>query len=240
MLALLKKIHIQIFLDENMCNQCEIDWNMQGFQEWVHVWNEQFRHESHSVEVIDKIYSIEQQEKKTSRRDFLRIVPKKTTKQVASFMFDSFEKTTIRKKIPHSPKRDILKAFIEKYGEQNIHAKISEQIHVYDICTDEYCSLCGKCSVLCPTGALYEQMGSTEKTLFFDPIKCIGCSVCTRYCKHLYMKKANVIRLECCKTKMLTSKNQSACPRCGELKNADEPFCGDCHIQEKRKTLTLG
>ncbi len=45
---------------------------------------------------------------------------------------------------------------------------------------DEKCIMCGACTGICPTGALYLQRPKME--VCFDPDKCIVCKLCVRIC----------------------------------------------------------
>jgi ferredoxin len=44
------------------------------------------------------------------------------------------------------------------------------------------CTLCGACSIACPTGALTHDERTTETVIAHDPRACIGCDRCTTVC----------------------------------------------------------
>ncbi|MCQ2560277.1 MAG: 4Fe-4S binding protein, partial [Clostridia bacterium] len=45
---------------------------------------------------------------------------------------------------------------------------------------DDKCIMCGACTGICPTGALYLRRPKME--VCFDPDKCIVCKLCVRTC----------------------------------------------------------
>lgn len=45
---------------------------------------------------------------------------------------------------------------------------------------EEKCIHCGACVTICPTGALYTDMGTMK--IIFDNTKCIACELCVKAC----------------------------------------------------------
>ena len=45
---------------------------------------------------------------------------------------------------------------------------------------EEKCVMCGVCTGICPTGALYMERPSME--VFFDGDQCVFCQLCTKVC----------------------------------------------------------
>lgn len=48
---------------------------------------------------------------------------------------------------------------------------------------DERCTLCRRCSAICPTGALTFRRSEAGDQVVFSPTRCSGCGLCQSFCK---------------------------------------------------------
>ncbi|MFX0560150.1 4Fe-4S dicluster domain-containing protein [Tepidibacillus infernus] len=239
MMATLKKISVQLYWDEKVCKDCHVKWDSQVLMNWIETWNQQFQEQpKFQAQIIHEKSQKKSNYKSISRRDFLMVTKKQVKQQVGSFIFDSFKETSTKEKIPFQQKREVLRQFIQKItpDDKQVDIKLLEQLNIVYITAENSCTLCQRCSMICPTKALQIEKNTYQKSLLFNPIKCINCGICTTRCQHLKQQthtKISYSDLEQIHT--LITKKQDTCPSCGELKNEDQECCEDCHLVRKSR-----
>lgn len=83
----------------------------------------------------------------------------------------------------HSPKKDHLRALLERNGKTNPAVKYGPELPGGRLRIDVgKCSGCGICSHLCPTGAISLDDRGTQKLFYFVGSSCTNCSLCKESC----------------------------------------------------------
>ena len=241
MIAVIKRIPVQIFYQNKICDSCDLSFDQQYLIKWVNKWNSLFTDNDKAIIINDSNLK-KSKLKGISRREFFTSGKSKVKKQVGSFIYDSFKKDTVKDKIQLSDKRQYLKQFIklDRYYGTIIDREIAKQLKLININVSEECTVCGRCSVICPTGALITKKEENNKVLYFEPIKCIDCDVCIKQCGYLSKSHLSDITFkEVNKARQLASVQLDSCPKCGKDKNVQDDFCEECFIKiNKQRELT--
>ncbi|MGC5328976.1 4Fe-4S binding protein [Brevibacillus sp. SYSU BS000544] len=238
MVAALKQTTLQILLDPTECEKCDYHWDQAELLRWIEAWNSSWNGR-YPIEIVDHKKNVKSRSKKISRRDLLSFTKEKVTYEVGSFVFNSFETHAVKDKIPMTLRRKYLQLFINKereIGESLIHKNVISKLSVCDIRVKDECTVCDKCSKLCPTGALTVRDVEHVKSLGFERIKCIDCGICNEICVHITRNEIDPESNQCWNQSVSLKEHRiDSCPCCGNEKSEYEHLCEECKLKKHRQ-----
>lgn len=240
MIAIVKKLPVQIYWDPKVCKACNINWDQASLLDLINTWNDE-TNDQEKITIIDDPKYKRSNLVKISRREFFSTSTRKMKQNVGQFMFASFKENNIKNKIANNEKRKYLNQFIKstEYMDKKITSDIARELSLSIIAVTEQCTLCDKCSTLCPTGALStktEKIDDNHKRLFFNPILCIDCKICLKYCDYLYEADvSNLTYKELDNIIELAKVDLTPCLKCGDLKNEKLSLCEECRLETEKK-----
>lgn len=173
--------------------------------------------------------------RKYSRRDFFRLLKKKSFKaaeRTSSNVIDHLE----GRKFKFDAADEILKAAAMLSLEKvNIKTRIFTSFNV-----DETCSYCGMCTAICPVDAWKKHEYEGGSALMHSAIACKNCGMCVGSCPNKAIAKANCITTAALKNKYEIKRKfeTGICINCGgEFTRAksDNVICEICMRKAKRK-----
>ena len=237
MIAAQNNAPIQVYIDTESCLTCNISFEQSELIDLIKSWND-LTNEEYKVNIIYHKKLKKTQYKKFSRRDFFSISKNKTKQQLREFLHDPVKEITLNDKVKIGERRRYLKKTVkqEDYNNKLIKPEMAKKMNLGFIDVDQECTLCGRCAVLCPTGALQTEKQDEDQILLFDASICIDCNICTSNCK--YIKKIEPDHITCGKLDdkiELKSMKFNMCLKCGGLKNIEEDLCEDCKRKDLKK-----
>lgn len=240
MIPMLKGTPFQIFYDEGKCKKCKeygkmasrINENL----EWIKDWNESLD-KPFVIAIEHNAAKKKGRPKGMSRRELFTLGKSRVRNEVAFLLSDSFAEQSLRNKISLPLRRQYFRLFARQKSVENlpVPGKLRHKIAIPKKTVSSECSLCNRCAVLCPTGALQQQVSDEVKSLTFTPASCIQCCICLANCIHLSKGEGEQARLgELGQPVMLHQARQVPCPRCEEPMNENRSICEDCQLREER------
>lgn len=238
--AFLRHIPVQIYWRPEHCESCNFSFNQEKLCDWVAQWNA-FSGNRFQLEIIHRPELKKNKLKNFSRRDFFAFSKKQLTEQVRSLLSDSDSSSEIslQNKVPLSQKRVYLKNLLRKNHElqtQNLPPSLARLLRLCTIKVKGDCNFCDRCTALCPTGALRIASAESSLQLFFEPVKCIDCGICTAVCYHLEREELQTFE-QWDRISLLKESKLLPCPSCGELMPADAALCQKCQVQQEQEKL---
>ncbi|PYZ92366.1 hypothetical protein CR194_16170 [Salipaludibacillus keqinensis] len=231
----------EVFCDGDICKTCEMKWDPLEGLVWLKDWNEQLKGERRITVSSDENMKIGK--KRTyNRRELFKMTSEETKSQIGDFVLGSYEEiASFKDKINHTQKRKYLLGFLranEQYLNQGDLGVLPQKLQATKIEVDNKCTICQKCSSICPTGALKVVEGEEAASLQFYTDQCIDCDICEAACKHVYKKPVRRLS-DLLESHVLQIINQDTCPKCGFKKNVNHPSCEDCEVKEEKKRSLL-
>jgi ferredoxin len=234
-MALLRNIPVQVYFNPNKCQKCEMHWNQESTLSWINAWNQTFTKEK-QVRIVNEL-SLKNNKTKSimCRRNFFSFTKDETKKLVKYLVSDSFTETNIKDKVTLSHGRQYLNKFIKQinYEHLKLSSDLIHQLQLHQITIKAGCSFCGKCTSICPTGALGLESVEESMAINFTQIRCINCGICSESCTSIEKTlmcgefngnwdKARVIN----KTDIIT------CPEC-KMENipTEMKICTNCNLK---------
>ncbi|WP_227761745.1 4Fe-4S dicluster domain-containing protein [Zhaonella formicivorans] len=238
--AFLRNIPVQIYWQPECCQSCNFSFHQEKLRGWVAQWN-CFSGNRFQVEIIHRPELKKNKPRDFSRRDFFAFTKKQLTVKVRSLLSDSDSSSEIslQNKVPLSPKRVYLKNLLQKNPElraQNLSPQLARLLRLCTINVKEDCNFCDRCTALCPTGALRIAAAESSLQLFFEPVKCIDCGICTAVCPHLEREELQTLEQWDC-TSLLKESKLLPCPACGEPVPEGAALCQKCQAQQEQEKL---
>ncbi len=77
------------------------------------------------------------------------------------------------------------------------------------------CTLCGSCTLVCPTGALRLDEGPLTSSLEFNPTRCIGCGHCQTACPEEALTVSHGLRIQDLAVRPMKTDTITRCRNCG-------------------------
>lgn len=231
----------EIFCDSEVCNTCEVNWDPFTGLKWLEEWNQQSVVKN-SVPIINQIDQKTGGTRTYNRRELFTMSSNQTKGQIADLFLDSFQKiSSLKEKISQTEKRKYLLAFLEKNREFPLIDKngvLSAKLHVTKIQVTADCTVCQKCSSICPTGALKVTNNENTASLNFYTDQCVDCDICKQVCEYIEKTPINDLT-EILENHILQEKSQDECPTCGDKKNVQDKLCEECELKVKKKNSLL-
>lgn len=133
-------------------------------------------------------------EGKTPRREFLKMVAREITAGFLSLAADAsnkYERLAPGKKSAGSrqlptrvpTKRRLLNHFVGKLGKPRQEKVPADKLPFRQVTIGHSCTMCGWCSLFCPTQALLQEETGEVTTLSFDTSRCVRCDLCIGVCQ---------------------------------------------------------
>ncbi|WP_416148888.1 hypothetical protein ACM26V_21885 [Salipaludibacillus sp. HK11] len=231
----------EVFCDSIICATCDFKWNPDIGLEWLEDWNNQSVVKN-EVPIINRIEEKHGKKRTYNRRELFKMSSNEAKGQIADLFLDSFQEvTSLKEKIGQTEKRKYLMAYLQK-NRDHIHLDrntfLSDKLHVAKLQVSDECSLCQKCSSICPTGALKVVEAKDTALLQFYTDLCINCDVCEQVCACIDKRPVNRLA-DILENHVLKVVDQDECPRCRDKKNTGEKLCEDCDVKETRKRSLL-
>ncbi|WP_280770210.1 NADH-quinone oxidoreductase subunit I [Salipaludibacillus daqingensis] len=231
----------EVFCDSQVCKTCEVNWSPNTGLKWLEDWNRQ------SI-LKDKVPVINQLEQKTgrtrtyNRRELFKMSSNETKGQIADLFLDSYkEVSNLKEKIGQTEKRKYLMTYLQK-NKESLHLDKSEllstKLQVAKLKVSKECTVCQKCSSICPTGALQVVEAENTSSLQFYTEQCVDCDICEKVCDFIEKKPIKHLA-EILENHTLQIVEQDKCPTCGDKKNVKNNLCEDCEIKESRRRSLL-
>ena len=186
-----------LYTDQTICDKCPHQWYAPGLEMQL----SPFGLPTDKLILADK-HTIAQHlpaQLAPSRRNFLRQIfhdtktasQKKIVHSAQELLTDVAPST---KEAPLIPKRRL--ALRTLYREQLPEAIKHNELPYRRLSVD-YCTFCGACANLCPTGALaLRTTESEQKQLLFQPALCTQCQLCQDICLHKKMYWQDALTVE--------------------------------------------
>ena len=180
-----------LYADKSICDQCPQHWYAPGLPQQLSVFGlplDNFMLITDPKDLAEKLPV----QKEPSRRAFFRQLFHETKTSSQKTIVQSAENlladlptdvtlgdTPAVLPILRAPLRSL-------YAEQTLTAESAEQELPYRLPSIDYCTFCGACTSLCPTGALslHTTQDDSSKQLLFSPLLCTQCQLCQDICLH--------------------------------------------------------
>ncbi|QOY38364.1 4Fe-4S dicluster domain-containing protein [Anaerobacillus isosaccharinicus] len=237
LIALMQKKSVQIFSEPAICQKCTLNYNVEKSISWL----QEIDYIAYGdVHIINDSYEKSGKKRPITRRELFSLSKTKAKDEVGSLLLDSFDlKLTVKNKIPLPERRKYLAEFIiREKGERYLSIHLAEGLNLTRVKVDEECDLCGRCTQLCPTGALNLSDENDHLTLTYQAIQCINCEICSNNCSYIERSTETCLCRSVISPRKIKSSSVKSCPRCnGDIPNHLE-LCKDCFdIQKKQNEL---
>lgn len=235
MLAYLKEIPVQIYWDPQTCNYCGCAFSQEKLKDWIHDWN-LFIGQSAQIEIIASSELKRGKNKTISRRDFFTLSGNQFKKQIGYYLDASFEETPLRGKVPVPQSRLYLQKFLQRaeVHSRPLAGRLAQLLRLCTLTVQESCSLCGKCTVLCPTGALRIEQQEEQRQLVFEALRCLDCGICRGTCQSL-ARSALKASGKWMQPAVLKRGQRAICPACGGQMYGEQKLCPECRLKKERE-----
>ncbi len=184
LLTLVLLTDCRVEVDTSKCLQCANSPVYQKFTRQLESISKRFSQKStKQFSIISSQSPTNQSTPKTDRRSYLHHI--KTT--AVSLTKESFSPEKKQEKETKStsrisPGRNLLLQHLL----QNVPSTVKRQLgreFCYKLVVQDHCTLCPLCKGICPTGAIGIIKKKNTKQLVFRYKKCIGCGLCSNFCK---------------------------------------------------------
>ncbi len=179
-----------LYADEHICSQCANHWYAPGLSLQLAAFGLPLDHLA-LVSCTEELAEQRPVQQEPSRRSFFKqlfhdtiatsqkSIVQTTENLLADFPADlTLDDTPAVLPIRRAPLRSL-------YAQHPPTPAISEQELPYRLLNVDYCTFCGACTNLCPTGALTLHTTEDEsKHLLFQPLLCTQCQLCQDICMH--------------------------------------------------------
>lgn len=238
LISLLHHSNVQIFYEPSKCKSCSLNNQIDKYVSWL---QELDYISCGEVQFINDFYEKKSRKKDLSRRELFSFTKGKTKDEVGTLLMDSFDhRITVKNKLPIPERRKYLAEFIKKEAkEKYLSVPFSKGLQLTKITVKEDCDLCGRCTLLCPTGALSIVEKEDFLSLSYTAIKCINCEFCSNSCSYINRTINTTLCKGLLKPKVIKKETFTQCRKCGDKITVEAYICRDCIDQENKRNETL-
>lgn len=170
LIAFIHNKHVQIYFESSICKSCNLGWCMKNsikyLRELNYITNGHVEIIHHEVEKVRR--------KKFSFRDFFLQLE------------DNWLNSTQFEMPESRNKRSYLIEYLNKEGKDHyLSLRLAKALRLTRLKVSENCILCGDCVDNCPVNALGIVFNDRKTMLVYQPIKCISCGICEKYCSNI-------------------------------------------------------
>lgn len=238
LIALMHDSTVQVFYEPSICKACKYN----SFLEEAIASLKEVDYISHGeVQFIHDISEKIGKRKGLTRRELFSVTSTKAKQEVGSLIIDSFDSNlSVKNKLPLPERRRYLSEFTKREKKERYLSKgLAEGLKLTKIKVDDECDLCGRCTHICPTGALKINDEDGLKALTYQAIQCINCEICSHSCSYIERSTDTCLCKGLLQPKVLKSEKTISCPKCGDSMFESQPICADCQSIESKQDEML-
>lgn len=234
-----------IGLNTAHCEHCSLSDQMTLIELRVNKANQNFRvlfpGASHCLELLktkDEVAAI-LSNNLLPRRQLFSLIKKKASSLMADFIINQEgepSRSKHRKFLP--PVREALLRLLAQLQVDGMMPGSNQESLAPIKEVQAACNGCGLCAILCPTGALQQQLGEQTVSLSYHPERCVSCHLCVAACPQAAMAPAGpkMVTTLLERSEVLLVVHQLAtCPACHHqfIPGDDRELCIDCSKQKE-------